>query len=365
MNGTKKLIDLFENEEKFIEFFIQNCYFMPVKSVQDRATEMLETIKSGGKLPIRYGKKLNANYKVDGAKALDKKDKKAITEFADNGKLRFNEKNIIVSIDPTGNQAVVNAIHQATKHLVSTSKSTIINFTISHIWEGTTNNPLFFSSLWNVVIIPNFLNYIMDKPKNQHSINEDIQETMKAICYRLYNPNDIMKSYVQIEQPKEEFLKRADEAIKRNWINYLPENSEVISETEEIVEEEKELATVKDLNIFDDNDFEKKLDVINNLNNKEFIFNLLNLSVEYEIFDELFPILIDEYLCKEYFMQNYPVLVDSKKNVDKLRYYNKNLFEYKGKSYYVTNDWYKNTSKNARKNRTPFISMIREMIQES
>ncbi|ATA67415.1 hypothetical protein CGC48_01500 [Capnocytophaga cynodegmi] len=195
--------------------------------------------------------------------------------------------------------------------------------------------------------------------------NEDIQETMKAICYRLYNPNDIMKSYVQIKQPKEEFLKRADEAIKRNWINYLPENSEVISETEEIVEEEKELTTVKDLNIFDDNDFEKKLDVINNLNNKEFIFNLLNLSVEYEIFDKLFPILIDEYLCKEYFMQNYPVLVDSKKNIDKLRYYNKNLFEYKGKSYYVTNDWYKNTSKNTRKNRTPFISMIREMIQES
>ncbi|WP_157909841.1 hypothetical protein [Capnocytophaga cynodegmi] len=188
---------------------------------------------------------------------------------------------------------------------------------------------------------------------------------MKAICYRLYNPNDIMKSYVQIKQPKEEFLKRADEAIKRNWINYLPENSEVISETEEIVEEEKELTTVKDLNIFDDNDFEKKLDVINNLNNKEFIFNLLNLSVEYEIFDKLFPILIDEYLCKEYFMQNYPVLVDSKKNIDKLRYYNKNLFEYKGKSYYVTNDWYKNTSKNTRKNRTPFISMIREMIQES
>ncbi|ATA67414.1 hypothetical protein CGC48_01495 [Capnocytophaga cynodegmi] len=115
MNGTKRLIDLFENEEKFIEFFIKNCYFMPVKSVQDRATEMLETIKSGGKLPIRYGKKLNTNYKVDGAKALDKKDKKAITEFADKGNLRFNEKNIFVSIDPTGNQAVVNAIHQATK----------------------------------------------------------------------------------------------------------------------------------------------------------------------------------------------------------------------------------------------------------
>lgn len=366
MNGTDKLTGLFNSKDEFIEFFIKNCYFIPKESVKERAEEMLKTVESGKKLPIRYGKKLNANYKVEGAKALDKKSKREIVQYAKEGKLCFKKNNILVEIDPTGNQSVVKAIYQATKHNVSTFDSTIINYTISHIWEGKTNNPLFFSSLWNVVIIPNFLNYIMDKPKNQHSINDTIQETIKAICYRLYNPVAIMHPYelTDVKEPKEEFLKIADKAIKNNWINYLPKNTNIV-EKEEEVKEEKELTPIKELSISDDSDFETKLDFINKLNNKDFIFNLLNISVEYGIFEDLYPILIDKDLCKEYFLQGYPVLVDSKNKVDKERYYQKNLFEYNGKSYYVTNDWYGDNSKNPRKNKTPFISMIREMIEEA
>lgn len=366
MNGTDKLTGLFNSKDEFIEFFIKSCYFIPKESVKERAEEMLKTVESGKKLPIRYGKKLNANYKVEGAKALDKKSKREIVQYAKESKLCFKKNNILVEIDPTGNQSVVKAIYQATKHNVSTFDSTIINYTISHIWEGKTNNPLFFSSLWNVAIIPNFLNYIMDKPKKQHSINNTIQETIKAICYRLYNPVAIMHPYelTDVKEPKEEFLKIADKAIKNNWINYLPKNTNIV-EKEEEVKEEKELTPIKELSISDDSDFETKLDFINKLNNKDFIFNLLNISVEYGIFEDLYPILIDKDLCKEYFLQRYPVLVDSKNKVDKDRYYQKNLFEYNGKSYYVTNDWYGDNSKNPRKNKTPFISMIREMIEEA
>lgn len=350
MNATKKLVDLFKSEEEFVKFFIKSCLFLPKKAVEKRADEMLQSIENKRQLPIRYCKKLNDFYKVEGAKALDKKKKTDIVNFANNGKLRFVPVEIAVNIDPTGNQAIVNEIRTATGHSVSTTQSTIINYTISHIWGGTTNNPLYFSPLWNIVIVPNFLNYIMDKPQSQDPLNELIQETMKAICFKLYNPNDLMKPYLTIAPPKEVYLKQAEEIINQGLINFIEENKENVSG--EIIADNQEL---------EENSLECKLNKIKQLENKDFVFGLLNLSAEYGIFEELLPILVNQDSCKEYFSQNYPILVEDKKEVDKVRYYT-DKFEYEGKSYFVTNDWYNDESKNARKNRSPFFAMISEML---
>lgn len=65
------------------------------------------------------------------------------------------------------------------------------NYVISHIWPDTAD-PFYFSSLWNVVIIPAHCNDIMDKDPTLHPIVAAIQNLFRAICYKLYGPNNYL-----------------------------------------------------------------------------------------------------------------------------------------------------------------------------
>ena len=65
------------------------------------------------------------------------------------------------------------------------------NYVISHIWPDTAD-PFYFSSLWNVVIIPAHCNDIMDKDPKSHHVVAAIQNLFRAICYLLYNPNNYL-----------------------------------------------------------------------------------------------------------------------------------------------------------------------------
>lgn len=66
-----------------------------------------------------------------------------------------------------------------------------IFYIFSHIWART-YDPFYFSSLWNVAIIPAHCNDIMDKGMNTHPIIPVIKELYKAICYKLYGPNNYL-----------------------------------------------------------------------------------------------------------------------------------------------------------------------------
>ena len=74
--------------------------------------------------------------------------------------LLFKDGKVKVLIDGTGNQTVVAAIEKGTGYIINSNSSDLKNYTLSHIWANTTHNPYYFSSLWNIVIIPNYLNYI-------------------------------------------------------------------------------------------------------------------------------------------------------------------------------------------------------------
>ena len=178
MNGTKQLIDsLFKgNEDAFIEHFVKSCLFLPKKVVEKRANEILTDISNNIKVSVRFGKKYLSEFEAEPKRnALRKKSKSEIKKIAENETLLFKDGKVKVLIDGTGNQTVVAAIEKGTGYIINSNSSDLKNFTLSHIWESTTHNPYYFSSLWNIVIIPNYLNYIMDKPQSQDKINETIQ----------------------------------------------------------------------------------------------------------------------------------------------------------------------------------------------
>ena len=253
--------------------------------------------------------------------------------------------------DGNGNHTIVKTIKEKTGYIVSTQNRELINYTLSHIWAGTTQNPYYFSSLWNIVIIPDYINYIMDKPQKQYHINVKIQEVMKAICIELYDPNNIMENKISVTTPAPEFVTIAKKAIHEGWIHFLNPKTEITKENL----------------IFDD-----MLDNIKNLDNQEFITELLNVMVKNNLIEDNLSILTSGQKCNSLFGHYYPILLENnKENVTNnkdltARYYAKPFFKYNNKEYYVTNDWYgKSPDKtNPRDNRSTFIIWVESLLNE-
>lgn len=358
MNGTQQLIDSFfkGNEEAFIEHFVKSCFFLPKKVVEKRANEILTDINNSTKINVRFGKTYLNEFEAEPKRnALKKKSKSEIKKIAQNESLFFKDGKVKVLIDGTGNQTVVAAIEKGTGYIINSNSSDFKNYTLSHIWANTTHNPYYFSSLWNIVIIPNYLNYIMDKPQSQDKINETIQELMKAICIELYNPNTLMKNKIQVPTPKAKFIELAKKAIRENWITFLGDKDLSISNLEEKI-------------FINDN----VLEGINNLQNKDFIFRLLKIMEDYGLLEDNLATLTDSQECKENLGHNFPILLEangknsSKDNNGRDRYYPNDLFEYNGKKYYVTNDWYEKTKEKSSKrdNRPLFLGWVTSLLNE-
>lgn len=348
MNGTQKLISLFKDEDSFIQHFIKSCYFIEKDGVEKRAVNMFDDLDNGKQLPVRFTFRLKGKFQAEG-KRFSNKNKNDIRKLVKDNNFEFIDKengNIPVFIDGTGNQSLVQEIGVATNYLISTANCDFINYTISHIWEKTTYNPYFFSSLWNVAIIPCYLNYIMDKPRKQDEINEKIQGIMKAICIELYNPDQLMKNRIKLDKPKEEYVNYAKKAIKENWIKYLPKKKVDITKIT----------------------FSEELEKHKNVKNKDFIFGLLDLMTEYNLIEDAINSLTDESICKDLFNHYRPILVikkGNKQNIDEERYYSGKYFKFQSQEYYVTNDWYKKDGKNKRENRNLFLNWIDELLNQN
>ena len=113
-----------------------------------------------------------------------------------------NYSGLPIIIDYDGNDFVRTAIHRYTGVWVCENNrvNMLRNYVISHIWPDTAD-PFYFSSLWNVVIIPAHCNDIMDKDPKSHPIVAIIQNLFRAICYQLYKPNNYLADIENILKP--------------------------------------------------------------------------------------------------------------------------------------------------------------------
>ena len=96
-------------------------------------------------------------------------------------------------IDKDGNYEVRRIIKERTGEIVSQGDISSIKFAkISHIW-GNATNPYYFTSLWNIVLIPAYCNDLMDKKSGEFA--ETVQSVYRAVCNKLYGADAKLGSF--------------------------------------------------------------------------------------------------------------------------------------------------------------------------
>ena len=327
MNGLERLIKLTGTEDDFIKHFFEATMFFEPEDVKSRAKYLLEEIAQNNKIPVRYSLKLKNKFSSKDAYVGSVKNRKQAREFSRKNDLIHKERNVKVFCDTNGNKSVVDCIRDYTGFSVSTNKSDYINYTISHIWAKT-DDPFFFTSLWNVAIVPSYLSSILDKQNKQHVINRKIQSIIKAICIELYNPNDLMNQNL-VKNESEEYKEIAKKIIKEKVFTFIG-RKDTTKKIREFKIENKGVPSVD-----------------TKICNKDYIINLLEKLKAKSNSDNIFK-LTSAIQCKELFNLAFPLLkLDKSTDSQYLdeagsqRYYKQNTyFEFNDIKYIICNHWF-------------------------
>lgn len=73
------------------------------------------------------------------------------------------------------------------RDIISGSSSLFTNFKIYHVW-GHASDSRYFTSLWNIVIVPVWASDILDRHNPNGSLSKKMISTFKAVCEQLYKP---------------------------------------------------------------------------------------------------------------------------------------------------------------------------------
>lgn len=207
IDAIDQLVSLYGGQDDFEKAFVEATLFIPVEEVEARNKEMIELYESGGKFPIRYSpahRKIWSVRNKDEAVRFTRQNDARLPQYPS-----FN-----VSIDADGNYENRRLIKRRFNQLVSAGRnSTVRNYTISHVW-GLASHPLFFSALWNVVLIPTHFNYLMDKDPESHEVVGIVKEAIERHCILLYRPYETLLPHIPAIEEFEELL-RDDSTVQQ------------------------------------------------------------------------------------------------------------------------------------------------------
>lgn len=234
LDGMNALSALFGSEDELIAHFIGCTYFFSRDLVQQQARKIRNDIRMGQPITVRYTS--------NGAYFLQHAVKTTTPSFANISKvieftrnsenaLFHRETKIRVRFDANGNYVPKRTIQECTGHLVGNGVAdTVNNYTIAHIWSRT-DNPLYFSLLWNYCLIPCHCTFLTDKREDSNPIIKRVKNLIKAISIELYSPNRIMDWNQDVikeeDMPSKEAVLEARKFIKEGLINFLPNNPAV------------------------------------------------------------------------------------------------------------------------------------------
>jgi hypothetical protein len=250
MDKKIKIIDGLDYiKNRSIEDIICSFYFIDKESVDKINEFVISEVNGGKKIPVRFSEKKVAFKKEISCQFKNRKTAKGKTT---NGMYYSTFRNSIpIVIDSDGNKTVRDNIKKVTGHIICSSQiknNTVINYTLCHIWDKTekplsrTSDPLYFSLLWNIVLIPLSLSAITDKNEDSlyastpESPNREfiklIKKLIKAIAINLYNPNDFLAKFgyegeikedLSVgERSHEDIMKWANDMIKGGIVHFLP-----------------------------------------------------------------------------------------------------------------------------------------------
>jgi len=232
IDGLDSLKGLFSNDDDaLVRHIIENTLFFNKEMVLKQAREVRFNVKTGKAIPVRYNSNgaFYLQHKVKTTTPNFKGRSEAI-KFTSNeeNNLFHRETNIRICFDRDGNYAPKSTIFEYTKHRVSSGQnSTVTNYVIAHIWERT-DNPLFFSLLWNYSLIPSHFAFLTDKRDESSLVVKRVKDLIKAVSFELYSPNRIMEQQRDIlsdnDIPLKEVRAEAHKLIVENRISFLSKN---------------------------------------------------------------------------------------------------------------------------------------------
>ena len=213
-----------------IKYMISHSLFAPPELVRKRAEEIAVLIVNDDKIPARFStgekyRNVSTGSKEKFKSRTDGKNKTIQSDF------RYIDNEIKVQIDSNGNYTICDYLATNTSINITSGdkRRNCYGYMISHIW-GNATDPLFFSNFWNIVLIPQFVSFILDKGDEMASIKY-AKDLYKAIAYVLYEKsigiiNDALtkagkKDLGKIE-PDEDIKKDAKDIIKKTGIKYIP-----------------------------------------------------------------------------------------------------------------------------------------------
>lgn len=170
----------------FVKLAIENSYFFDPCYVKKQVEKGRDELN---KARHTSNKKIN----TEGVPKPKKKDDENSIKLV---RYRFNrevdeiyidEDSFDVEIDRDGNSYVRQLIEENFQITVGKGKRSLVHNTIiSHVW-GRAYDPRFFTSFWNIVLIPAWANSLMDKDAIEGSLSSILQSTYMSICHKLYN----------------------------------------------------------------------------------------------------------------------------------------------------------------------------------
>jgi hypothetical protein len=218
LDGLDGIID---NNDSSVRRVVQCILFFSKNVVEQQALSVMQKIERSEAIPVRY----NSNkhfYKQNEIRHTPPhlKNRKEAVRFTKEQALFHNETGLKIGFDSDGNYITKKDITRYTGHILSGKRRTIVNYTIAHIW-GKTDNPLYFSLMWNYCLIPTPYAFLTDK---KDAISLKVQNVIKAISIELYKPNVLMNNKVVDTLPEtlpEEALVEAARMIKNSEIKFL------------------------------------------------------------------------------------------------------------------------------------------------
>jgi hypothetical protein len=173
VNGYQSLITspaMGGNINNFVKLAVESSYFFNTTLVNNCHQDIISKLNDSQLLYARKSTSGSIQTRIDGQ-----------TVFIGNG------VSIPIVLDPDNNKAVRDLIDSETGYTVSSgTDSFFTDFKISHIW-GNAFDPRFFTSLWNIVLVPSWANDLLDKNSSNQKLAQLMINTYKAICEELYD----------------------------------------------------------------------------------------------------------------------------------------------------------------------------------
>ena len=356
IDGLNPLLSLFKTEEDFLIHFFSNVKFFRPELVEIQAKELLEKIKIKNEdsvsIPVRYSMKSKKFFYFknettnSGISKKSFKNKAEAQSFNLNQELFHKGTDIKVCIDKDGNYYVRKEIFTTIDYKVSSGLiSDIKNYMICHVW-GETANPLFFTSLWNLTLIPHYLSFITDKPDENSEIVGKVKNILKAICIELYNPINLLKILKEDFESKDILtIKDNRNADDRKYVEeiFLLARKFINNEIVHFIDKKSSV------NLPEITFIENILIPEESLDNKTFIISQLDKLADTED-ESLIEILTSKAECKNKFDLAFSIIkeydVNAEKSIflddaGKQRYYKKDtFFENNQKKYIICNHWF-------------------------